>query len=420
MCVRIATGANHLNLEKNMTSIAIAGAGIGGLTAALCLHEQGFDVTVFEAVEEIKPLGVGINVMPHSSKVLHDLGLANVLDEIAVRTRCIEYRTKFGHLIQSDPRNVEAGFEAPQYSIHRGELQFLLLDAVRKRLGEGSVMTSKMVVGFEQSSANVTVKFKDGTSYVADILIDAEGLRSQVRTQMHPDEGPLCYEGTMMFRGAVEMDAIGDGKTMVIAGNHDVKFVTYPISERLRKHGKALTNWVAEVRHSAPRHILDADWGRGATLDYIAPFKKFLMDDMDIVEIMKATEIVTEFPMIDRDPLPFWTSGRVTLLGDAAHPMYPIGANGASQAILDGRVLADCLAKQPGPEGLKAYEDIRLPVARNVVLTNRKGGPEQVLDIADARVMGPDDQIEDLITPQELEDVAAMYRNVAGFKKKLV
>lgn len=401
-----------------MTRIAIAGAGIGGLTAALCLHEQGFRPQVFEAVPEIRPLGVGINVMPHSAEVLHGLGLGPRLDAMAIRTRCIEYRTRFGHLIQSDPRSVEAGFPAPQYSVHRGELQFLLLEAVRERMGQDAVLQDKAVTGYEQGEAGVTVLFADGSRHETDLLIGAEGLRSKLRAQIHPDEGPLNYEGTMMFRGAVEMDQIGDGRTMVIAGNHDVKFVTYPISEPLRQKGRALTNWVAEVRLSSPRHIQDADWTRGATTDYVTPFRDFSMGDMDIARILEATETVTEFPMIDRDPLPFWTDGAVTLLGDAAHPMYPIGANGASQAIIDGRVLADCLAANPGPGGLLAYEEIRRPVTTSVVQMNRQGGPEQVLDIADARVSGPEDRIEELITAEELEAVAASYRNVAGFQKK--
>lgn len=403
-----------------MTTIAIAGAGIGGLTAALYLHRKGFDVKVFEAVKEIKPLGVGINVMPHSSKLLHDLGLGDKLDFTGIRTRCIEYRTKFGHVIQSDPRCVEAGFPAPQYSIHRGALQFLLLSEVHNRVGPGSVQTGNPVTGYRQNDDGVTVLFQDGSEFAADFLIGAEGLRSQIRQQMHPDEGPLKYEGTMMFRGAVEMDMIGDGKTMVIAGDHDVKFVTYPISEKLRKQGKALTNWVAELRHSSPRHIDDADWTRGATIDYITPFREFQMGDMNCAAIMEATDIVTEFPMVDRDPLDFWTDGRVTLLGDAAHPMYPIGANGASQAILDAYMLAECLGQQNSPDGLLAYENNRRPATANVVLSNRQGGPERVLDIAASRVTGPDDRIEDLITPEELEQVAAGYRNVAGFQKKAV
>lgn len=401
-----------------MTEIVIAGAGIGGLTAALCLHEKGFAVRVFEAVGEIKPLGVGINLMPHCSLVLHGLGLGDALDATAIRTRCIEYRTRFGQVIQSDPRSVEAGYPAPQYSIHRGELQLLLLRAVRERLGAEAVVTGKPVAGFDQTDDRVALLFEDGGTHEADILIGAEGLRSKTRAQIHPDEGPLQYEGTMMFRGAVEMPMIGDGRTMVIAGNHDMKFVTYPISEALRKQGLALTNWVAELRHSAPRHIQDADWTRGATTDYVTPFKAFQLADMDVAGIIAATENVTEFPMIDRDPVSFWTVGRVTLLGDAAHPMYPIGANGASQAILDAVTLAEALAADPGPGGLKTYEAERLPFTTKVVLTNRAGGPEKVLDIADARVTGPEDRIEDLITAEELETVAAGYRAVAGFTKK--
>ena len=209
-------------------NIAIAGAGIGGLTTALCLHEMGFQVKVFEAVGTIRPLGVGINLMPHASEVLHRLGLAEVLQAVAVRTRCIEYRTKYGHLIQSDPRNVAAGFSAPQYSIHRGDLQMILLDAARERLGAQTVEAGKSVAGFSQTSSGVTVQFDDGGTYVCDLLIGADGLHSNVRRQLHPHEGPINYEGTMMFRGALEMDPIGDGRTMVIAGNHDVKFCDLP------------------------------------------------------------------------------------------------------------------------------------------------------------------------------------------------
>ncbi|MBO6560794.1 MAG: flavin-dependent oxidoreductase [Nisaea sp.] len=401
-----------------MTRILIAGAGIGGLTAALCLHEKGFPVRVLEAVEELRPLGVGINLMPHASAVLHGLGLAEALGEIAIRTRCIEYRTRFGHVIQSDPRNVEAGFAAPQYSIHRGELQFLLLETVRERLGKDAVLAGKAVQRFSQSEESVTVYTAEGGRLECDLLIGADGLHSAVRRQIHPDEGPLHYEGTMMWRGAVESDVIADGRTMVIAGDHDMKFVTYPISERARRGGRALTNWVAELRRDRPRDIEDADWTREGTREFIESFREFMMRDMNIVSLMEATGTITEFPMVDRDPVDFWTDGRVTLLGDAAHPMYPIGANGASQAIIDGRVLADTLADMPGPEGLLAYEAARRPATAEIVLANRRSGPERVLDIAAARVKGPGDRIEDLISAEELEEVAAGYRNTAGFRKQ--
>jgi len=400
--------------------IAIAGAGIGGLAAALCLHEKGYRVHVFEAVNRLQPLGVGINVMPHASGVLHGLGLGEILDDMAIRTRAIEYRTRFGHLIQSDPRSVEAGFDYPQYSVHRGELQFLLLDEVRSRLGPETVTTGKEVAGFMQDGAGVRVTFADGTSHEAELVIGADGFRSKVRKQLHPDEGPAHYEGTMMWRGANLQAPFADGRTMFIAGDHNVKFVCYPISGRAAREGRALINWVAEVRHDQPRAAEEADWTREGDRDFIAEFAGFQMPDIDIPALLKNTQKITQYPMIDRDPLPWWTQGRVTLLGDAAHPMYPMGANGASQAIIDARALADALAAQPGREGLAAYEAMRRPITTNVVLTNRQTGPERVLDIAAARVKGPDDRIEDLISPAELEEVAASYRQIAGFLKKAV
>ncbi len=400
--------------------ILIAGAGIGGLAAALCLHEKGFDVNVFEAVDTLQPLGVGINVMPHASGILLGLGLGDALDDIAIRTRAIEYRTRFGHLIQSDPRCVEAGFDYPQFSIHRGQLQFLLFDTVRASLGSDAVITGKAAMSFEQDERGVRVNFQDGSSAAGDLLIGADGFRSKVRQQLHPDEGPAHYEGTMMWRGANLQAPFADGRTMFIAGDHDVKFVCYPISGRAAREGNALINWVAEVRHDNPRAAEEADWTREADRDFISEYLGFQMPDLDIQALLKNTQKITQYPMIDRDPLPWWTRDRVTLLGDAAHPMYPMGANGASQAILDGRALADALSEQPGPAGLLAYEAVRRPATTKVVLTNRQSGPERVLDIAAARIKGPDDRIEDLISPAELEEVAASYREVAGFIKKAV
>jgi 2-polyprenyl-6-methoxyphenol hydroxylase-like FAD-dependent oxidoreductase len=400
--------------------IAIAGAGIGGLTAALCLHGKGLSVQVFESVDRLQPLGVGINLMPHSSGVLHGLGLGAALDEMAVRTRAIEYRTRFGHLIQSDPRSIEAGFDFPQYSIHRGELQFLLLEQVRARLGAGAVMVGKAVDGFSQDERRVHVAFADGSAFDCDLLIGADGFHSRVRRQLHPAEGPAHYEGTMMWRGANLQAPFADGRTMFIAGDHDVKFVCYPISGRAAREGKALINWVAELRHDRPRAAEEADWTREGNRDFLAEFQGFRMPDIDIAGLVGKTERITQYPMIDRDPLPWWTQGRVTLLGDAAHPMYPMGANGASQAIIDAQALAEALAERPGPEGLLAYEALRRPVTTKVVLSNRQTGPERVLDIAAARVRSPEDRIEDMISAAELEEVAASYRDIAGFRKRAV
>jgi 5-methylphenazine-1-carboxylate 1-monooxygenase len=400
--------------------VLIAGGGIGGLTAALCLHRQGLDVDVYEAVEPLEPLGVGINLLPHGAEVLHDVGLGTRLDETGIRTRAVEYRTKFGHVLASEARGVEAGFRYPQYSIHRGHLQMLLLDAVRERVGSDRIHLGHAVGSFEQSPDSVTAHFDGGSteSATGDLLIGADGFQSAIRRQLHPDEGPAHYEGMLLRRGTREQEPFGDGRTMFIAGNHDLKVVCYPISEQARRSGGSLINWVAEIRTDEPRSAEDADWNRAGGREFIDEYRGFAMPDIDLIGLMEGTDRILEYPMIDRDPLPWWTRGRVTLLGDAAHPMLPIGANGASQAILDAAALARAVrVERDVPRALTAYEAERREATATVVLSNRGYGPERVLDIADARLTGPDDRVEDLITPAEAEDVARAYRAVAGFEK---
>jgi len=248
-------------------------------------------------------------------------------------------------------------------------------------------------------------------------LIGADGFYSRIRQQLHPHEPPAHVEGVTMFRGTVEQTPMGDGRTMFIAGNHDTKLVCYPISEEARRRGVSRLNWVAEIRHGRPASADAADWTRHGSRDFIQAFSDFQIPDLDVVAMFEQTESVLEYPMIDRDPLPWWTQGRVTLLGDAAHPMYPIGANGASQAILDARALTRALRDQFGNAGLLAYECERRDATSKVVLANRAAGPEQVLDIAHERVHSASDVIEDLISAQELEAVARQYRQVAGFTK---
>ena len=397
----------------------IIGAGIGGLTAALTLEKIGWDVNIFEAVADIQPLGVGINLLPHGASVLHRLGLGEQLDQLAIKTSAIEYRTRFGQLITSDARGVEAGHDYPQYSVHRGQLQQLLLTAVRERLGADAVRSGHRCVSFRQHSNRAEALF-EGTNIVAegDILIGADGFHSAIRKQLHPNEGPASYEGMMMWRGMRKQAAFGDGKTMFIAGNHNVKLVCYPVSEQARIKGSALINWVAEVRNCSPREAGTVDWTRAGTRDFIASFNEFTMPDINVIDMLKNTDSITQYPMIDREPLDWWTDGRVTLLGDAAHPMYPIGANGASQAVVDCQALADALQSQPDAcAALHDYESERRIKTSEVVLANRQSGPEQVLDLADERVSSPDDRIEDLISTTEIETIAARYRAVAGFLK---
>ncbi len=404
--------------------ILIAGAGIGGLTAALCLNRDGFHVEILEAVPEIKPLGVGINLLPHGSGVLHRLGLGTTLDRIGIRTRAIEYRTKFGQVITSDLRGIEAGFEFPQYSLHRGLLQMELLKKVVERLGPDSIQTGMEVKKFIQDDRSVIVFAKntvtgDQTDPIhGDILIGADGFHSQIRKQLHPNELPAKYEGMTMWRGISQLAPFGDGETMFIAGNHDIKLVCYPISSIPDSSGNVSINWVAEYRQEYPREVEAADWTQPGNNQFVKHFNNFHMRDIDVLAMLKSGRQIFEYPMVDRDPLPSWGTGRVNLLGDAAHPMYPVGANGASQAILDCELLSSLMTKENPVDSLKEYEEIRRTKTSEIVLENRRWGPEKVLDIADDRVSGPEDRVEDLVANWEVDEIARDYRNIAGFKKR--
>jgi 2-polyprenyl-6-methoxyphenol hydroxylase-like FAD-dependent oxidoreductase len=404
--------------------VMIVGAGIGGLTAALRLGLQGIRVTIAEGVAELKPLGVGINLLPHGAAVLTELGLLDRLAETGIATRAIEYRTQFGQLILRDPRGLYAGSPWPQYSIHRGELQMLLLDAARAMLPMGSLRLGHRFEGFSQDAGEVSVSLRrvaDGAlvEEVCDLLIGADGTQSRVCAELHPGLGPLAFSGTMMWRGAVERDPFLDGETMVIAGHHDSKAVIYPISMEAARRGRALVNWVAEINVGRETHYQPGDWNRpGKYEEFIAPFEDWQFDFLDIPALFRATEQIFVYPMVDRDPLPFWTKGRVTLLGDAAHPMYPFGANGASQAILDADALGAAFAETGAkeiPDTLALYESQRLPATARVVASNRAKGPEAVLQLARERIRSPLDDVTALIAKEEIDAITRSYQETAGF-----
>jgi 2-polyprenyl-6-methoxyphenol hydroxylase-like FAD-dependent oxidoreductase len=405
--------------------ILIAGGGIGGLTAALALHEKGIPVTVFESVAEIKPLGVGINVLPHSVRILWQLGLRDDLERSAVITAELRYHSKDGKTIWTEPRGLEAGYAWPQYSIQRGALQRVLLEAVCQRLGRDRVVTARHVAGLEQDATGVTVHFVDRKTGVrkasvrGDALVGADGIMSAVRRTFHPDEGPPRFHGLMLWRGVTEADPFLTGRSMVMVGHDALKFVAYPIDADAARRGRSLINWIAERRVGPDFVHQREDWNRpGDIRDFLGLFETWRFDWLSVPDVITRASAVFEFPMIDRDPLDRWTFGRVTLLGDAAHAMRPNGSNGASQAVLDAGALADALAAHADvPEALEAYQAVRLPATATLTLDNRRTGPERVLQMVEDRCDGRCGEVHTCVPRETLADIAQRYKRLAGFDK---
>ncbi|MEO6743258.1 MAG: flavin-dependent oxidoreductase [Caldimonas sp.] len=404
--------------------VIIVGAGIGGLTLALCLHRSGIRARVFEASPEIRALGVGINVLPHAGRELGRLGLEPTLTRHAILTREAAFFNRFGQLIHREPLGRGAGYDAPQYSIHRGDLQRVLLDAWIERAGADALATGWRCTGFTQDERSVSVAFDDPRSGAArppqhaDVVVACDGLHSAIRKQLHPGEGEPRYSGVNMWRGVTRWKPILGGATLIRAGwlSHG-KMVIYPIRDDIDGAGTQLVNWVAEIETATHRQ---RDWTRpGQLADFIGAFQNWHFDWLDVPALIRAADSVLEFPMVDQDPLPWWTQGRVTLLGDAAHPMVPRGSNGAGQAILDARCLSDLLAGGSAPTAaLREYEALRLAATTQVVLTNRANPPDAIIRVVHERSGDrPFARIEDVISVEELEQMSATYKRISGLDR---
>ena len=403
----------------------IAGAGIGGLTAAMSLHDAGFDVQVFEAVSEIKPLGVGLNMLPHAVRELEELGLRPAIENAGVSCRQLAYFTKRGERIWAEPRGLAAGYRWPQVSIHRGALQMILLQAAWGRLGADRLHLNHELTAFDaRSGQGVRVRFVDhatrGRHAVVDgrLLIACDGIHSVARHVLFPGEGKPCWNGAIMWRGVAEFDQVLDGHTMIMAGHPLTKFVCYPIDHRASRPGRQLINFIAERRFESTVLAEREDWNRPGRLeDFLPAFESFRFDWLDVPALIRAAAATWVYPMVDRDPLPRWSHGPVTLLGDAAHPMYPVGSNGASQAILDARVLAGCLRHYHNdPErGLKRYDELRRPATANIVLSNRQQGPEASMQLVEDRAPNGFARLEDVVSSAELLAITDGYKKLAGF-----
>jgi 2-polyprenyl-6-methoxyphenol hydroxylase-like FAD-dependent oxidoreductase len=404
-------------------TILVAGGGIGGLTVALSLHQIGVPVRVFESVTELKPVGVGINVLPHACRELIDLGLLDRLEETGIRTKELAYFSKHGKPIWSEPRGLDAGYKWPQISIHRGTLHQLLLDAARERIGGDNILTGHHLTDWTETANGVTARFagRDGKpagEHQGTLLIGADGIHSAMRARLYPEEGPPIWNGRILWRGVTDGAPFLSGRTMIMAGHETLKFVCYPIDNAATERGKPVINWIAE-RHLPPDYQWRReDYNRAGKLEEFLPwFADWRFDWLDVPGLIRNARYCFEYPLVDRDPLPRWSFGRVTLLGDAAHPMYPIGSNGASQAILDARVLTrEIAAKGETPAALEAYEAERRPATTQLVLLNRGNGPEQVMQLVEERAPNGYNTVTEVLSQQELEGIAANYKRVAGFQ----
>jgi 2-polyprenyl-6-methoxyphenol hydroxylase-like FAD-dependent oxidoreductase len=400
-------------------AIVIVGGGIGGLVTALSLHQDDHDVVVYEAVPRLEALGVGINLLPHAVRELDALGLLAELEAESVAPTTLAYFTKRGESIWDEQRGRAAGYRWPQLSIHRGTLHRILRDACLDRLGPGRIRLGHRLTALADDGDRAIATFDTDRGPVevsAPLVIAADGIHSVARAQRYPDEGMPKWNGALLWRGLADTEPVLDGRTMVWAGHPDQKFVGYPVLDL--DDGRQRFNFIAEFRTDTVELTEREDWNQPGRLDdFIDRFESWRFDWLDVPGLIRSAAGTFRFPMVDRDPVDRWTFGRTTLLGDAAHPMYPIGSNGASQAILDARVLTGCLRAHPDDvdAALRRYEEFRRPATARIVLANRGLGPEAPMQLVEERAPDGFDRIDDVISRAEILEVTDGYRRTAGF-----
>ncbi|MEJ6490554.1 flavin-dependent oxidoreductase [Leucobacter sp. USCH14] len=396
--------------------IVIIGAGIGGLLTALSLHDAGLtDIEVYERSAEIRGLGVGINLLPHAVRELTELGIVDDISALGVEPTTLAYFNRHGQPIWEEPRGLAAGYSWPQLSVHRGRLQLALRDLVEQRVGD-VIRTGHRVVSVDDRADGSTAHFDAAGGRVAveaDVVIAADGIHSAVRAERYPEEGAPPWSGLTLWRGVATAEPFLDGRTMVMVGDGEQKFVAYPLGP-VGPDGRMPINFIAEKRGAGSGQV---DWNHPIDPKPIVDlFREWSFDWIDIPGLIASADEILEYPMVDRDALPQWTFGRTTLLGDAAHAMYPNGSNGGSQATLDARTLAFHLATAASPEeGLRAYEADRRPATAALLEQTRQAGPEKVMVLAAERAPEGFAHIHDVIGPDELEEVATAYKKAAGF-----
>ena len=407
---------------KESRPVLIAGGGIGGLATALTLHQIGVPCVVLEAVPELRPLGVGINLQPNAVRELMDLGFGtDALDAVGLQAEEWALVGRNGNDVYAEPRGLRAGYRWPQYAVHRGQLQMLLLRAVQERLGAEALRLGERVAGYRQEEGGVVAQVvsHDGrrSEVAGRLLVAADGLHSAVRAQMHPQQPPIQWGGAIMWRGTTPGVPVRTGASFVGLGSLRHRVVLYPITPRDPATGLATINWIAEITVDNSQGWTQGDWNRRVALaEFAHHFEGWNYGWLDVPAMLAGAQEVFEYPMIDRDPVPTWVDGAVALLGDAAHVMYPVGSNGASQAIVDARVLgAAMLTHGVTPAALRAYDERLCPDISALVLRNRGAGPFGLLGLVDERCGGVFDDIDTVIPAAEREAFMARYKAAAGF-----
>lgn len=411
-------------MSDSISPIAIVGGGVGGLALALHLHQRGVACDVYEAVAEVRELGVGITLLPHAMRELAALGLQSAIEAAGIENYDSAFFTRHGQFIYSELRGRHAGYAVPEIGIHRGKLHKILFDAAVQRLGADRLHTGHRFVGVTQTDSHVSIQFNDPDGQArpevrCQVLIAADGVNSAVRRIFYPDE-QVVFTGINTWRGVTYFDPILTGKTYMRIGSIETgKMVIYPIVDQVDVHGRQLVNWMAEIRMEG---LAQNDWNRQGRVEDVLPlFKDWTFDWLDVPALIANAESILEYPMVDKDPIPQWTFGRVTLLGDAAHPMYPRGSNGSAQALVDARTLADelagsCAASTDPVHALLRYEAVRRPITSKVVLTNRSTPPDFINIKVDELTGGQAFRhIDDVISQAELRQISEDYKKIAGF-----
>jgi len=403
--------------------IAIIGGGIAGLALALALHRHGIGATVYEAAPSIAEIGVGITLLPHAMREIEGLGLADAVIAAGIENRESAFFNRFGQRLYAEPRGKFGGYSHPEIGIHRGRLHNILYQAARERLGRDAVRIDNQLVGLAQDEGGVTLDFRRTStgepmpSVTAEVAVACDGVNSTVRRFFYPDED-VAFTGINTWRGVTRRRPILDGRTYMRMGSINTgKIVIYPIIDDIDDSGDQLINWIAEIKNDSPQRN---DWNRPGRLeDFLPIYESFKFDWLDVGELIRDAETVLEYPMVDKDPVDRWTFGRVTLAGDAAHPMYPRGSNGSAQALIDVRVLADLIASSNDRvRAFAAYEAERRPATALVVETNRTTPPDAInLKVEELVGDRPFTNLDDYISQDELRAMSDRYKTIAGFSR---